>query len=235
MSGKIYLIPNTLGDSETTNVFPELNFAIIRNIKHFIVEDVRTARRFLKKMDKEIDIDTLTFYTLNKHTSPEEISTYLAPALSGADMGVISEAGCPCIADPGAEIVRIAQKKGLRSIPLVGPSSILMGLMASGFNGQSFAFVGYLPIEDAERTNRIKSLEKRAKIERQSQIFIETPYRNIKMMESLLSTLQTNTLVCVACDVTLETEMIITKTVGEWKKKPLPDINKRPTVFIIYC
>lgn len=235
MSGKIYLIPNTLGESETRSVFPELNFAIVKSIKHFIVEDVRTARRFLKKMDKEIDIDTLTFYTLNKHTSPEEISTYLAPALAGSNMGVISEAGCPCIADPGAEIVKIAQKKGLRSIPLVGPSSILMGLMASGFNGQSFAFVGYLPIEDGDRTNRIKSLEKRAKIERQSQIFIETPYRNIKMMESLLSTLQANTLVCVACDVTLETEMIITKTVAEWKKKPLPEINKRPTVFIIYC
>ncbi|MCQ2200288.1 MAG: SAM-dependent methyltransferase [Paludibacteraceae bacterium] len=235
MSGKIYLIPNTLGESETKSVFPELNFAIVKSIKHFIVEDVRTARRFLKKMDKEIDIDTLTFYTLNKHTSPEEISTYLAPALAGSNMGVISEAGCPCIADPGAEIVKIAQKKGLRSIPLVGPSSILMGLMASGFNGQSFAFVGYLPIEDGDRTNRIKSLEKRAKIERQSQIFIETPYRNIKMMESLLSTLQANTLVCVACDVTLETEMIITKTVAEWKKKPLPEINKRPTVFIIYC
>ncbi len=235
MSGKIYLIPNTLGESETKSVFPELNFAIIRSIKHFIVEDVRTARRFLKKMDKEIDIDTLTFYTLNKHTSPEEISTYLAPALAGADMGVISEAGCPCIADPGAEIVKIAQKKGLKSIPLVGPSSILMGLMASGFNGQSFAFVGYLPIEDGDRINRIKSLEKRAKIEHQSQIFIETPYRNIKMMESLLSTLQPNTLVCVACDVTLESEMIVTKTVSEWKKKPLPEINKRPTVFIIYC
>lgn len=235
MSGKIYLIPNTLGESETRSVFPELNFAIVKSIKHFIVEDVRTARRFLKKMDKEIDIDTLTFYTLNKHTSPEEISTYLAPALAGSNMGVISEAGCPCIADPGAEIVKIAQKKGLRSIPLVGPSSILMGLMASGFNGQSFAFVGYLPIEDGDRTNRIKSLEKRAKIEHQSQIFIETPYRNIKMMESLLSTLQANTLVCVACDVTLETEMIITKTVAEWKKKPLPEINKRPTVFIIYC
>lgn len=232
--GTIYLIPNTLGDCDIDNLFPQYNYVVIRRLRHFIVEDVRTVRRFLKRVDKEIDIDALTFYTLNKHTSPEEISTFLNPVLEGNDVGIISEAGCPCVADPGAEVVKIAQRKEIKVVPMVGPSSILMGLMASGFNGQSFAFVGYLPIESADRLNTIKKLEHRASSEHQSQIFIETPYRNMKMMETLLQTLQPNTLLCVACDVTLETEYIVTKTVSEWKKMTLPDLNKRPSIFIIY-
>lgn len=234
MKGSVYLIPNTLGDSEIESVMPRLNVEIIRRIKHFIVEDVRTTRRFLKKVDKSIDIDSLQFYTLNKHTSPEEISSYLLPLKEGFDIGIVSEAGCPAVADPGAEIVRIAQAKDYHVVPLVGPSSILLALMASGFNGQSFAFVGYLPIKDGERATALKRLEKRAQVEKQSQIFIETPYRNMKMLGDILSTCCGGTRLCVACDITLPTEYIKTKMVGEWKKCVLPDLDKRPCIFIIY-
>ena len=234
MRGTLYLIPNTLGECDLNSVFPSKNHDIIVGIKHFIVEDVRTIRRFLKKVDKEIDIDTLSFYTLNKHTDPKEVSSYLAPLEQGFDMGLISEAGCPAIADPGADVVRIAQKKGTKVVPMIGPSSILLGLMASGFNGQSFAFVGYLPIEEGERTKSIKHLEKRAHSENQSQIFIETPYRNMKLLEQLLNTCQSSTMICIACDVTTDNEYIRTKTVADWKKQPLPDLNKRPCIFIIY-
>ncbi|MBE6328752.1 MAG: SAM-dependent methyltransferase [Bacteroidales bacterium] len=234
MEHALYLIPNTLGECETSNVLPAINIDIIRKIKHFIVEDVRTARRFLKKVDSNINIDELQFYTLNKHTSPNDLSSYLEPLEKGFDMGVISEAGCPAIADPGAEVVKIAQTKNLKVVPLVGPSSILLGLMASGFNGQSFAFVGYLPIQGNERTQRIKQLEKRAKTENQSQIFIETPYRNQKLLSEILSTCQGNTKLCIACDITLESEYIKTKSINEWKKSALPDLNKRPSIFILY-
>lgn len=234
MEHALYLIPNTLGECKTSNVLPAINIDIIRKIKHFIVEDVRTARRFLKKVDSNINIDELQFYTLNKHTSPNELSSYLEPLEKGFDMGVISEAGCPAIADPGAEVVKIAQTKNLKVVPLVGPSSILLGLMASGFNGQSFAFVGYLPIQGNERTQRIKQLEKRAKTENQSQIFIETPYRNQKLLSEILSTCQGNTKLCIACDITLESEYIKTKSINEWKKSALPDLNKRPSIFILY-
>ena len=234
MKGKLYLIPNTLGEGDVNSVFPSTNVEVLRKIKHYIVEDVRTIRRFLKKMDKDIDIDSLTFYTLNKHTDEKEIGSYLKPLMEGNDVGVISEAGCPAVADPGASVVKLAQEKDIKVVPLVGPSSILLGLMASGFNGQSFAFVGYLPIEDANRTKAIKKLETRAKTESQSQIFIETPYRNMKMLSQLLSTCQGSTRICVACDITLETEYIKSKTVAEWKKTELPDLNKRPCIFIIY-
>lgn len=234
MEHALYLIPNTLGECETSNVLPAINIDIIRKIKHFIVEDVRTARRFLKKVDSNINIDELQFYTLNKHTSPNELSSYLEPLEKGFDMGVISEAGCPAIADPGAEVVKMAQTKNLKVVPLVGPSSILLGLMASGFNGQSFAFVGYLPIQGNERTQRIKQLEKRAKTENQSQIFIETPYRNQKLLSEILSSCQGNTKLCIACDITLESEYIKTKSINEWKKSTLPDLNKRPSIFILY-
>jgi 16S rRNA (cytidine1402-2'-O)-methyltransferase len=234
MEHALYLIPNTLGECKTSDVLPSLNATIIKSIKYFIVEDVRTARRFLKKVDSSINIDELQFYTLNKHTSPNELSSYLRPLEEGFDMGVISEAGCPAIADPGAEVVKMAQTKNLKVVPLVGPSSILLGLMASGFNGQSFAFVGYLPIQGNERTQRIKQLEKRAKTENQSQIFIETPYRNQKLLSEILSTCQGNTKLCIACDITLESEYIKTKSINEWKKSALPDLNKRPSIFILY-
>lgn len=229
----IYLIPNTLGEAPLQNVLPAHNADIIRSIKHFIVEDVRTARRFLKKVDKAIDIDTLTFYTLNQHTRPEEVASFLNPARQGLSMGIISEAGCPAIADPGADVVAIAQRENLDVVPLVGPSSILLALMASGFNGQSFAFVGYLPVKPEERIKALKRLEARALAESQSQLFIETPYRNRKMLEDICAHCQPNTRLCVAADITLETEYIKTKTIREWKKQ-LPELDKRPAIFILY-
>ncbi len=234
MEGVLYLIPNTLGDSAIDRVLPSYNVGVIRDIKNFIVEDIRTTRRFLKKVDSNINIDELQFFTLNGHTKHEEIFSYLEPLKNGMDMGIISEAGCPAIADPGAEVVRLAQERGYHVVPLVGPSSILLGLMASGFNGQSFAFVGYLPIKDNERVLRIKQLEKRAHIERQSQIFIETPYRNEKMFSDILSICNGETKLCIACDITLPTEYIKTKTVAEWKKSKHDDLNKRPCIFILY-
>ncbi len=234
MEGVLYLIPNTLGDSAIDRVLPSYNVEVIRGIKNFIVEDVRTTRRFLKRVDSNINIDELQFFTLNGHTKHEEIYSYLEPLKKGMDMGIISEAGCPAIADPGAEVVRIAQERGYHVVPLVGPSSILLGLMASGFNGQSFAFVGYLPIKDNERILRIKQLEKRAHVERQSQIFIETPYRNEKMFSDILSSCSAETKLCIACDITLPTEYIKTKTVAEWKKSKHDDLSKRPCIFILY-
>ena len=229
----LYLIPTTLGETELQRILPEYNNGICNAIKHFIVEDVRTARRFLKKVNPAIVIDELTFFTLNQHTSPNEISTYLQPMQGGHDMGIISEAGCPAIADPGADVVGIAQSKGYKVVPLVGPSSILLALMGSGFNGQSFAFVGYLPVQPADRVKALKKLESRVYAENQSQLFIETPYRNMKMLEDILATCQANTRLCIAADITLETEYIVTKTVKAWKGN-LPDINKRPAIFILY-
>ena len=229
----LYLLPVTLGDTPIEKVLPAHNKEIIISIKHFIVEDIRSARRFLKKVDRNINIDELTFYPLNKHTSPEDISGYLKPLQEGQPMGVISEAGCPAVADPGADVVAIAQRKNLRVVPLVGPSSIILSVMGSGFNGQSFAFHGYLPIEPSERIKRIKALEQRVYAEDQTQLFIETPYRNLKMMEDILKNCRPQTKLCVAANITCENEFIKTKTVKEWQGK-LPDINKIPCIFLIY-
>lgn len=229
----LYLLPVTLGDTSVGKVLPAYNKEIIVEIKHFIVEDVRSARRFLKKVESQINIDELTFYPLNKHTSPEAISGYLKPLMEGLPMGVISEAGCPAVADPGADVVAIAQRKGLKVIPLVGPSSIILSVMGSGFNGQSFAFHGYLPIEPGERTKRLKELEVRIYTEHQTQLFIETPYRNNKMMEEILKTCRPQTKLCIAANITCEGEYIRTKTVKEWKGN-LPDLNKIPCIFLLY-
>ncbi|HEY5589712.1 MAG TPA: SAM-dependent methyltransferase [Paludibacter sp.] len=229
----LYLIPTSLGDCSFDHILPAYNTELVTRLKHFIVEDIRTARRFLKKMDLSIDIDSLTFFILNQHTTPEELSDFLKPMFVGNDMGVLSEAGCPAIADPGADVVAMAQKYNFTVVPLVGPSSILLSLMASGFNGQSFAFVGYLPIQPADRAKMLRKLETRAYNENQSQIFIETPYRNMKMLEEILQTCQPNTRLCIAVDITLETEFIKTKTVKEWKNQ-LPDLNKRPCIFLLY-
>ena len=231
MEVALYLIPVTLGDTTIEKVLPAYNKEIILGIKHFIVEDVRSARRFLKKVEKSID--SLTFYPLNKHTSPEAISGYLKPLMAGESMGVISEAGCPAVADPGADVVAIAQRKNLKVVPLVGPSSIIMSVMASGFNGQSFAFHGYLPIEPTERAKRIKVLEQRIYAEDQTQLFIETPYRNQKMMEDILKNCRPQTKLCIAANITCEGEFIKTKTVKEWQGK-LPDLSKIPCIFLIY-
>lgn len=233
MDAALYLLPVTLGDTPVDKVLPAYNREVIRGIKHFIVEDVRSARRFLKKVDAEINIDELTFYPLNKHTSAEEVSGYLKPLEEGAPMGVISEAGCPAVADPGADVVAIAQRKNLRVVPLVGPSSILLSVMGSGFNGQSFAFHGYLPIEPGERTKRLKELESRIYTESQTQLFIETPYRNNKMAEEILRTCRPQTKLCIAANLTCDGEYIRTKSVKEWIGK-LPDLNKIPCIFLLY-
>ena len=231
----LYLLPVTLGDTPWQNVLPTYNRDIILRIRHFIVEDVRSARRFLKRVDRDIDIDGLTFYAMGKHASPQDFASYLRPLEQGLPVGVISEAGCPAVADPGADVVAIAQRKGLRVVPLVGPSSMILAVMASGFNGQSFAFNGYLPIDPAERSRRLKALEQRAAAEHQTQLFIETPYRNAKMFEEILRTCRPQTRLCVAAGITCAEEFIKTRTVQEWKKHPLPDLSKVPAIFLIYA
>ena len=233
MDTALYLLPVTLGDTELNTVLPAYNIEIIQGIKHFIVEDVRSARRFLKKVDREFDIDSLSFYPLNKHTSAEDISGYLEPLLAGQSMGVISEAGCPAVADPGADVVAIAQRKNLKVVPLVGPSSIILSVMGSGFNGQSFAFHGYLPIEPGERVKRIKQLEQRIYSENQTQLFIETPYRNHKMVDDLLQNCRPQTKLCIAANLTCEGEYIKTRAISEWKGK-VPDLFKIPCIFLLY-
>jgi 16S rRNA (cytidine1402-2'-O)-methyltransferase len=229
----LYLLPVTLGDTPLDSVLPPYNKGIILTIKHFIVEDVRSARRFLKKVDKDIDIDSLTFYPLNKHSSPEDISGYLQPLIEGNSIGVISEAGCPGIADPGTDIVACAQRRNLKVIPLVGPSSIILSLMASGFNGQSFVFHGYLPIEATERSKKLKALEQRMHIENQTQLFIETPYRNNKMVEDILAHCHPQTRLCIAANITCEGEYIKTLAVKDWRGK-VPDLSKIPCIFLLY-
>ena len=230
----LYLIPVQLSDVELNKVLPQANIHIVKEIKHFIVENVRSARRFLKKCDRTIDIDSLTFVELNRHTKQEQIPEMLNPLLMGGEpIGVISEAGCPAIADPGADVVAIAQSHGLKVIPLVGPSSILMGLMGSGFNGQSFAFLGYLPIDSTQRAKKIKEMEQRIMRESQTQIFIETPYRNNALMADICKTMPPHIKLCIATDITGERESIVTKGVKAWLKK-LPDLNKVPTIFLLY-
>lgn len=233
METALYLLPVTLGDTSVEKVLPSYNKEIITAIKYFIVEDVRSARRFLKKVDRSIVIDDLTFYTLNKHTSPEEISGFLQPLSEGNSMGVISEAGCPAVADPGADVVAIAQRKNYKVVPLVGPSSIILSVMASGFNGQSFAFHGYLPIEPSDRIKRLKELENRVYSENQTQLFIETPYRNNKMMEDIMKACRPQTRLCIAANITCEGEYIKTRTLREWNGK-FPDLSKIPCIFLIY-
>ncbi len=233
MQTALYLIPVTLGETSIERVLPAYNAEVISNIKHFIVENIRTTRRFLKKVDSSINIDDLTFYELNKHTSPEDVSTYLQALKGGQSVGVISEAGCPAIADPGADVVAIAQREGFKVVPLVGPSSILMSVMGSGFNGQSFAFNGYLPIEAGERARKIKQLEGRIYNEHQTQIFIETPYRNNKMLEDLIKNCKPQTKLCVAANITCEDESIITLTLAQWAKKK-NSLPKVPAIFLIY-
>ncbi len=231
----LYLIPVTLGDSPLQQVLPAHNKEVILGIKHFIVEEVRTARRFLKQVDRSINIDELTFCPMGKHADAALFSKYLEPLRKGESIGVISEAGCPAVADPGADVVAIAQREGLKVVPLVGPSSILLAVMGSGFNGQSFAFHGYLPISPAERAKRIKQLESRSAAEHQTQLFIETPYRNHKMIADLLATCNPRTRLCIASGLTTEQEFLRSKTIKEWKQTPPPDLNKIPTIFAIYA
>ena len=231
----LYLIPVTLGDTPIERVLPAYNKEVILSIRHFIVEEVRTARLFLKQVDRNITIDELTFYPMGKHADAALFSKYLDALRNGEDMGVISEAGCPAVADPGADVVAIAQREGHKVVPLVGPSSILLAVMGSGFNGQSFAFHGYLPIAPADRAKRLKQLESRSAAEHQTQLFIETPYRNHKIIADILATCNPRTKLCIASGLTTDKEYICSKTIKEWKQTTLPDLNKIPTIFAIYA
>ena len=230
--GKLYLIPTTLGESELLEILPISIKRAIENIDHYIVENEKTARRFIKKISPNKSQPSLQIELLNKFTKPNAIPKFLQVCTEGHNVGVISEAGCPGIADPGADVVKIAHKKNIRVIPLVGPSSILLALMASGFNGQNFAFIGYLPIKGRERKSAIKKIEKTSRDSSQSQIFIETPYRNNKLLSELIKTLSKNTMLCIATDITLKTEYIASKYITDWEKSPI-DIHKRPTIFIV--
>lgn len=231
---ELYLIPVPLDNgAPLERSLPPYNTEIIRQIKHFIVEDIRSARRFLKKCDRDIDIDSLTFTVLDEHTRPEEVPAMLRPLEEGYSMGVISEAGCPAVADPGADVVAVAQNRGLKVVPLVGPSSILMALMASGFNGQSFTFNGYLPIHQPQRGAKLKEMERRIIREGQTQIFIETPYRNNRLIAELSSTLPGALKLCVASGITGDNERIITKPLSRWSKEKY-DFDKIPTIFLLF-
>ncbi|MCM1108149.1 MAG: SAM-dependent methyltransferase [Clostridium sp.] len=234
MEAALYLFPVTLGDTALDTVLPVYNNELILQIRHFFVEDVRSARRFLKKVSREVNIDDITFYPMGKHAATDEFARHLERIAKGIPMGVLSEAGCPAVADPGADVVAIAQRKGLRVIPLVGPSSMILAVMASGFNGQSFAFNGYLPIDPADRTKKIKQLEQRVYTEHQTQLFIETPYRNAKMVDELLRTCRPQTRLCVAAGITCPEEYIRTQTIQEWKRTSLPDLSKIPAIFLLY-
>lgn len=229
----LYLIPVMLGETEINSVLPQKNRDIITKIKYFIVENIRSARRFLKKNEKSIDIDELTFFELNEHTDKKIIADYLEPLKNGNSVGIISEAGCPAVADPGADIVSIAQQRGYKVVPLVGPSSIILSVMASGFNGQNFAFNGYLPVEVSQRIKALKKLENKVWNENQTQLFIETPYRNVKMFETIINNLRSQTKLCIAAGITCKNEFIKTMTVEKWKKQTLPDLTKTPAVFLI--
>ena len=229
---KLYLVPNVLSEGDWQNVLPAQLFQILTNTRYFIVEDVRTARRFLKQVNKEINIDECTFYELNKRTNYGEIPNYLKPIEQGFDVAVISEAGCPGIADPGADVVKIAHQKEYKVVPIVGPSSIILALMASGLNGQDFAFKGYLPVKPNERVKEILVLEKRILNQRQTQIFIETPYRNNHLISDLIKTCSPTTLLCIAANITGENEFISTKTIQQWKSK-VPDLHKQPAIFLL--
>ncbi len=229
----LYLIPVTLGDTSVSQVMPSYNHDVVMQIRHFVVEDIRSARRFLRKMDVSFPIDDSCFYEMGKHADERLFTTYLKPLSEGLPVGVISEAGCPAVADPGANVVAIAQRKGYRVIPLVGPSSMILAVMGSGLNGQNFAFNGYLPVADADRAKKLKALETRAYNEHQTQLFIETPYRNRKMFDTLLRTLRPQTRLCIAAGITTSDEYIHTHTIQEWKKVQLPDLGKIPAIFLI--
>ena len=234
-AGVIYMIPCPISEERGVwDVLPKANLDVMNSLDYFIVENVRSARRFLSKAGIERKIDELEFVELNEHTTAAaEVEKMLKPVLAGRSAGVISEAGVPGVADPGADIVALAHRKGVRVVPLVGPSSILMSVMASGLNGQSFAFVGYIPVKDNERIKRLKELERRAMTENQAQLFIEAPYRNVKLFECLVKSLSPKLRLTIAADITSPEEYIKTLTVEEWRKLGVPDIVKRPTIFIL--
>ncbi|OGS91967.1 MAG: SAM-dependent methyltransferase [Gallionellales bacterium GWA2_60_18] len=235
MPGTLYLIPCTLGDTPAAQVLPQHAIDTARRLRHFVVEEPRSARRFLSALKPEQPVQSLHFATLNEHTGAQELGGLLAPLLAGEDVGLVSEAGCPGVADPGAELVSLAHRNGIRVVPLVGPSSILLALMASGLNGQCFAFHGYLPVAEAERDKAIAELEAESARRGQTQIFIETPYRNEKLLTALLARCRPQTLLCVASDLTLPGESIRTQSIAQWKAQPFPPLNKHPSLFLLLC
>ena len=232
-NGKLYLIPVTMGDCEPMDVLAQTVPRAVSLINHYIVENEKTARKFIKSILPTKNQSDLILLTLNKHTEISEHNAMIQPCLQGINVGLMSEAGCPGVADPGAVIVKLAHEKGIQVVPLVGPSSILMAMMASGLNGQSFAFNGYLPIDKQDKKQALKTFEKLSFDKNQSQLFIETPYRNNKLLEDILQTLQPNTHLCIATDISLPTEYIKTMRIAEWKKNTV-DLHNRPTLFILH-
>jgi 16S rRNA (cytidine1402-2'-O)-methyltransferase len=230
--GKLYLIPNVLAPGTINAVLPCNIKDIANSIEYYFAEDIRTARRFLSELKLISPIEDLKFFKLNKDTSPQEVKAYFKEVPEGKNIGILSEAGCPCIADPGSWAVSIAHEMGIEVIPIVGPSSILMALMASGFNGQSFVFHGYLPIDKEDRTKAIKSIEKDSRYKDQTQIFMETPYRNNKLLEDLIKTCGPETMLAIAANLTAENQFIRSQKI-KWWKSSLPDLDKQPAIFLL--
>jgi 16S rRNA (cytidine1402-2'-O)-methyltransferase len=233
IKGKLYLLPSAIGDSDIDLVIPVRNREIMLYLCEFVVEEERTARRFLRKIGYTGNFETVRFYIYNEHSDEGDIHPVIDSLLSGNDVGLLSEAGVPCVADPGAGIVRVAHLRGIRVVPLTGPSSIILALMASGFNGQNFVFHGYLPVNKTERFRSLKELEKKIYKDNQTQIFIEAPYRNMAMFDAITQACSPATMLCIACDLTTDAEFIRTMSIREWPKEK-PEINKRPAVFLIY-
>jgi 16S rRNA (cytidine1402-2'-O)-methyltransferase len=231
--GKLYLLPALLSDTPVEESLSHLNIRTILALRYFIVEELRTARRFLRKCGMTGDFSDIHFFLFNEHTDKNDIDEFIRPLLAGNDMGILSEAGLPCIADPGSEIVKLAQAHRIRVVPLTGPSSIYLALMASGFNGQNFVFHGYLPIDKIARLKKIKEMEHDVYSKDQTQIFMEAPYRNIQLFQAITGSCQPGTLLCLATDVTSDNESILMKSIREWKND-MPDMNKKPTVFLLY-
>lgn len=231
--GTLYLIPVTLGDDNIARVLPPEVVSIAQKLDTFVVENEKTARRMLGLIKTAKPVRELSLLTLNEHSTEKELPALLAPLLAGKDVGLMSEAGCPGIADPGAKLAELAHRKGIRVAPLVGPSSILLGLMASGFNGQRFTFLGYLPSEKAARVQRLKEIEKASQKNHETQIFIETPYRNQHMLEDILANCHPGTRLCVAYNISLATESIVSKPISAWRSTALPDLHKQPCVFLL--
>jgi len=232
MKGTLYLVPNTLGNPDTSTTIPSGITQVINAVEVFIVEDLRNARRFLKILNREREIDRITFHELNKHTVAAELPSFLEQASAGKDTAILSEAGVPGVADPGAAVIRMAHDQGIRVVPLTGPSSILLALMASGLNGQSFCFHGYLPIQRTDRIRKIREIEKQALRKNETQLFMEAPYRNNALLSDILENCFASTRLCIAADITLDSEFIQARTVAEWKRKK-PDLHKRPVIFLL--
>ncbi len=231
--GTLYMVPVTLGDDNLSYVIPADVIKLIQSLEHFVVENEKSARRFLGSVKTNKPVRELNFQLLNEHSAEKDLSALIAPLLAGQHVGMLSEAGCPGIADPGAALAALAHRKGIKVVPLVGPSSILLSLIASGFNGQQFTFLGYLPSDKAARVNKLKEIEKQSQRLNETQIFIETPYRNQHMLEDILASCGANTKLCIARNLSLETEFVVSKTIAEWKKSEMPDLHKQPTVFLL--